>query len=713
MPRILFAPTLAASLLALALGSLSARAAGPERYVVAAGQEAILERMLTPRTGALAAGWELVGITASAGEVAARYRGRDGRPDVSATLRHASATETPALRSVHFGIGCVPEGSEACLELVEQIRAGEDGFVWKRLRQTPPPRTGDEGEGPSVARPPHPGPRFDPHPSPALIAERAAAWVALLLLALFALSLPFLVRATTRLLAGDGRREAPWVAGLTVAGLAVRLVAPHRLVMVFMGYPLLHDAVRLAPLPKYGSAVPALHHVVFQVLPLDYTSVLLVHSVLGALTIPLAAALLRRTVRIPGAAAVAAGLLAFLPLFVKDHNSESYLVAAVFWLFAGLALLHDALDRDDRLGLVAAAVSLSLAAAARPLMYILVPAAALGSVAGAYGHFRPLRRQWGLCFGLVFVSGLLLLPNALHVLAATGEQVASGALPGWDRVSVLSMLGSVFTDNIVFLPAWVPTLIPLLAVSGVILAPRGRRRALGVLLALALLWWALYFLDMPPISRPRLQSPGILLTTLVASAGAVLVVQAAARRFGRRVTVPAALVLAVGVAAHAGLTVPALWARGNADEEADHFATAVAALPSESVLFVRLGEADAPRWGVHRAYPDHLPLTLQRRDTVLSIGDLLDLDLGPRGRRVFYYEGVRCFAAAREGGGASPLPAGRRHPLCEEMHRRFELRPVAAVATSVPNRYASDFPWYPSDRETLPVGLFELVRAEE
>ena len=169
-----------------------------------------------------------------------------------------------------------------------------------------------------------------------------------------------------------------------------------------------------------------------------------------------------------------------------------------------------------------------------------------------------------------------------------------------------------------------------------------------------------------------------------------------------------AALLAAGLAVHAALTVPALWARGNADEEADFFAEAIRALPPEPVLFVRLGEGDRPRWDVHRGYPDHLPLTRGRGDTVLSVTDFFDV---PRSeRRAFFYLGVRCYAASRELRLREDAPdlGGRLHPLCEEMRRRYRLTPVAGLARELPNHPDADFPWYPTDRATLPVGLYEI-----
>jgi hypothetical protein len=708
---------LLALLLVLLLALPGARAAEPPpAWVIPGGQEPVLRALLTPSAAPLAGAFETVSIAAHEDHVAARYAARGGGDGFVLELWHPTAAAPGDERTERFALR-FPQGrpgADVQAALAAQVRAHEGAFLWKPRTPRPP---GADGSGDAERAPDPGGPPSGGAPSDAVgpppewhDAQRTAAArvIAFGLLALFALSLPLLGRAARDALVALSRAERLAVLGAAALGLVVRLAAPHRLVKVFFGYEEVDAALDLVRLPKYGSSVPALHHVALLAGPADYDTVLVLHSVLGALSVPLFALWLRRLAAPRGAVGVAAFALALLPLFVKDHNSESYLVPALFWLSAGLLLLLDAAD-GRRLAWPAAAVALGLAILARPLVHVFAPALVVVTLTGAglpAGALRAgLRRAWPFALALA----ALLVPNALHVLAAARLQAAEGSLPGLaggDGLRLLTLPGRLVTENVAFDPAFVPTAVPALALAAAVLA-RGRlRRNLLLLLGVAVAWWAASFVDLPAVSRPRLQAPGVLLVTLAAAVGAVLLIDRVRARGRRAAARSLAVALAAAAAASAAFTIPALWARGNADEEARAFAAAVAHLPPEPVVFVRLGPGDEPRWAVHRAGPERLLLEVQRGDTVLGIGEYLDAD--PADRPVYAWLGVRCHAASREGRAASPLPPGRAHPLCE----RLRSRPHTVVfEREVPNHPAADFPWYPEDRPTLPVALIRLAPA--
>lgn len=705
---------LACSLLLLTCASATAAEGDtPARHVIPGGQETVLRRLLTPAEAPLAGAWTLDGIEAREDRVLAHYAGADGAR-FTVELHHGSQASPADRRTERFAVRFPPPGAPEPVRdaLERQLRAHEGGFLWKRAG--PPVAAGGPAPPGSAAVAPGTGaapPDGPPAPRGDWRDPRLGALVrpiALGLLLVFALCLPVLVGAVRSALQALGRRERVAVLAAAGAGLVVRLLAPHQFVKVFMGYGQVNAAWDFERLPRYGSSVPALHHVALRLGPADYDTVLYLHSLLGAATVLLLPLWFRRLGAPRGSAAVGAALLALLPLFVKDHNSESYLVPSLFWLSAGLVLITAA-AHGRRAAWPAAAVALALACLARPFNHLFVPALVVLTFLAGDLPRGALRRDLRWALPSALGAALLIVPNLLHVVAAARHFAAAGALPGlssgagagadWAGLPV-----KLVTENAAFDPALVPTVVPALALVALLLA-RGRlRRTFLGLAGVAVVWWAVFFVDLPPISRPRLQAPGLAGLALLAGAGAVLAVErvrargraAAARWLG------AALGLVTAVSA--AFTIPALWARGNADEEADAFAAALGPLPPEPVVFVRLGEGDEPRWQVHRAWPDRLPLTVVRGDTVLGIADFLAS--GPVDRPVYVYLGVRCHAASREGRRGSPLPAGRAHPLCERV-RALPLVPV--FERNVPNHPSADFPWYPEDRPTLPVGLYRLA----
>lgn len=699
------------------------------RYVIPRGNEAILIRMIGEDNPELIVAWSVDGIAVSAQQVKARLVGKSEYPDLRVTLRHLSAepAEPTSGRGERFETerfsvtieslsGHLPSRARVVIEA--GVRAHENLFVWKRV--TDPTRSEDRGE-PAAARV-EDGRGFTRW----FVVARAVGFA---LLVLFGAALPLLGWVAWRRWRSLGRGERRAVLWAGLVGLVLRLLWPNRMVMVFMGYPLIDQAYTLDALPKYGAAVPTLHHVILRLFGADYGVVLWAHSFLGALTVPLAALFLRGLGAGRGAAAAAAWCLAVLPFFLRDHSSESYLVPAMFWLMAGLVALQSALRRPAWSGatvavFAAALVSLALALTSRPFNYLIVPL--LGGLT-VWATGRALRASgarlqvvpwpaWGVLVGLL----LAVMPNLLHVLTFGREQVAAGALPGLTGAFGAGGLGrlmqTAWSGHLAFDVRHIPPVVPLLAVLAPFVAPRGRRLTMVALLFIAGLWWTLVGIDLPAVSRPRLQSPGILLMVLAAAASAAWVIAWLDRRAGRPLAVSVGALLSAVVVVWGGVTLQSSLVRGPSDEEADFFTRAVLELPARPVRFVRLGETDLPRGHVHRAYPEGLPLKHRRGDSVWDVRSYLEVDAESREALVrgddlaYYYQGVRCYARCQYDSEASVVWPGGLHPLCAAM-RPYIVETV--LEERVPNRFEVEFPWYPTDLDTLEVGLYRVAPHRE
>lgn len=519
--------------------------------------------------------------------------------------------------------------------------------------------------------------------------DRLQVAIAAGLLVLALLALPWLVWPRVRgalATRSPAERRATW--GLLALGALIRLVSPHHLVMVFMGYQLTQQVIDFQAVPKYGAGSFVLYHAAIQLLGETHLSLVAVNATLGALTLPVLCALLARFRPAPRAVAIAAALLALAPVFVRDHLSESNLVPIALWLACALLLLDAWLCQGRQWDLLGAAIFAALALISRPEMMVVTPAALLLSTWAR----RPPRARWlGVALALAAVAALA-GPHLLHVLESYASQREAGALPaiGWEDLPAAAV--RVFTWDLVFRPLWFPIGVTLLALAALWRSRPSRTTTRGVLAVwlLALLWVGATTPDLPEPSIPRLHAPAASLVTLVGAAA----LAAAFGRLPRGARVTLAALVGLSTLPSAGL-----FAATNETQEEDFLAEAYARLPADACL-VRFGYGDPPPAGkVHRHYPDYLAAGPEARVYgVRAWRTRSDPDGCPGG--AWYLQSLRCYAAYRR---TPETPAMLE--ACRQMRESATLHPVLEL--KLPNLGDNVFAYWP-DLPVFEVGLYRL-----
>ncbi|RMG19960.1 MAG: hypothetical protein D6729_03935, partial [Deltaproteobacteria bacterium] len=380
----------------------------------------------------------------------------------------------------------------------------------------------------------------------------------------------------------------------TVGGALLRLWVPHRLVMIFMGYRAAAEVAQFTTVPKYGAGAFVLHRAAFELFGPSHDVIIATHTALGILSIPLAALLLRGLGAEVKSAGFGALFFAFLPIFVKDHRSESILVPAVFLLLGGSLLWLRSLQERRFRWVFAALPFFVLGAITRPELSVVALAlpVALAWMIGAPVHRHPWgpRSPWVL--GAAALLGVLLAtPHLVHLARAVRQQVDAGALPALTPSLAYKTFTGLVWRNAVTRFETFPVPLTAAALAELFLARGSARRRAGGLLLLGTLWIALYYMDLPRPSIPRLHAPGALLFALAAACaiGRWLAPIRPSKRSG------AAAALAVAGLVLASLpSALHLWAPTNEDTEEALVHQAVDALPSHPVCFVRIGDRDPP-----------------------------------------------------------------------------------------------------------------------
>ncbi len=512
---------------------------------------------------------------------------------------------------------------------------------------------------------------------------------------------------------GAVERRATLIAA--IAGIAVRCLAPVRLVMIYKGYALTTAAADLDSVPRYGAGALVLHRAVLGTFGVDHLNLIALHTVLGVLGMVALVALLARFKPRPGAVAAAAWLLALTPLLIKDHRTESLLVVSCAALWPACLLWDAWLVTRRRWDLVGAVALLALAAMTRPELLAVVPILA-GALVGVRG--RPvIVRDRLLLLVAVGVFGLLVLPHALHIVAATQEQAASGALPAMEADLLQRMARGGVLYGAIFEPTLFPVAATALAVLALLLRPPdgGLDRRLAVaLMVIAWLWMVVVRVDMPETSIPRLHAPAAALTCLAAGIGA-----AALLHQPKWIGPPAMRwrpwLLAIGLLATAAPTVTPLWQTTNEDEEEQFLRQVFDRLPAESVCLLRLDADDAPPPGkVHRDFPDYLAVPPMRNNRLWGLRAWRDAGQPSCPGGVYLVHGMRCYARAdgqRADGGpkkrddTGPIEACAE-TLADNSLRGARWQPV--FEHHAPNHGDNEFGYYPDD-PTFKLGLYQLV----
>jgi 4-amino-4-deoxy-L-arabinose transferase-like glycosyltransferase len=440
-----------------------------------------------------------------------------------------------------------------------------------------------------------------------------------------------------------------------------------------------------------------LYHALFALFQPDHRVLFWCNSVLGVLALPLAAAFAARLLDDRRAGAVAALLLALVPVFVKHDNSDANNVPATLWLLGALVLWEEYLATGRRAPLVAAVPLFAFAAVARPEMPLLVPLLAALATLG----LKPPRARFRDPLLVVAVASvaLLVVPHALHVLRSIDVARARGALPNLRLAQIVDALffGVRKRKYLLLQPDLYPVALLPAALYGLVeRGPRLRPRlALGAMAAVALVT---YELDLCRANLPRVHALGAALFTALAAAGLVRVWETDKRPLSRAL-------VAAAVALSAAWTVRALWAPTNEQAEEEFLRAAIARLPSEPYTLVRYAPED-PEPGplpTHRFFPDYLVRPPCGSGRVASIGEWTaapDFD-----RPAYAYWGTRCYARMRDA-GTRPPHGDDLQPACAALAARFRLEPV--VERIVPNRGDVWLEYY-GDSPTLRLGLYRLL----
>ena len=541
------------------------------------------------------------------------------------------------------------------------------------------------------------------------------------------LAAPIALYFLARLMVGEfkswSRNEVWGMAALTVAALGARLIAPAALVKVGMVFPLLESSISLESLPRYGAAGPVLYNLLFLVFPIHTSTILWFHCLAGSATVLLATVLARRLFG-PGLAPFLGGLfIALTPVFVRDANSESLLVPAVFLLFAGALLLDDGLSNRRIAPGAAAALFFVLAGAFRPELVLVALAF------GAWVFWAAPGRQagsWRYALLVLAAAAAGLLMQVAWVVTAAGSEFTRGNLQA-HRLDPIRIVQELWSMDLLTRPLLFPLSTVLLAGAGLVGAwfDRPRRPAVWGAAGLALVWLVTTYIDINEESILRLHVPAGLLLSLVAGYGAATLTAWKPSPLPPRAAAGAVVLLFL---LSAGIGIPRVFFKTNSQVDARAFEQAMAQLPQGPVRLVRLGPEDEPTHAlsktslkealhtrlayapVHRFYPDYLLRKPLRDDQLGPVGGIRDIHI--EGLHSYFYLSAQCYAYLDAGGQSewsvvadSYVPM---HPACRWALQNYAARPV--WLTNQPNygEFAAPFKWYPDSLKSMTLGLFEI-----
>ena len=493
------------------------------------------------------------------------------------------------------------------------------------------------------------------------------------------------------------RREQRLFAILLLAALALRLLTPGTFVEVFTGYGLIGDVMVGAPPPKYGAGHAALLAPLFALVGPDDRTVFLLHEVLGTATIALVALWAGAWLAGTGTTTAILAVLASLPLLVRHHGSEAATVAATFPFVCGVFLAWHARRQGlvrDHLG---AAIALACAAHVRPEF---VPASV--AVLWAFDHWPEPDRAAQPRFGrgaAWTLWGLLVAPQVLHLAQALQAGLDRGDLPTTRGLFVLKLPIMLVTHNLALWPHAFPLAVTLAGLWVLWRERPGRTTIQGRFLR----WFAVVALaqvapaltDAVVVSLPRLEAPALLLWAALATG-------LAWQRWGNRLDPKRLVLVASLVLLSEAATLPWLYARDNADEEALLWDRAALVLAGQRGTLHVLGYDDPGADKVSRHTPFWRFGPPHGHIRVRPLRELPPAD-APDGEPRWILLNQRCFARQREP-GTSP-PASFEHEACRLARQRPDLTPVLEL--QAPNRGDVHFPWWPA-QATLPVGLYRL-----
>ncbi len=487
--------------------------------------------------------------------------------------------------------------------------------------------------------------------------------------------------------------------GLASLWVALHVLLPDRMVMVYTGYDLTARLLEESGLPRYGAGAVWLYRPMFRLLGADHHSVQVANRVFGVLALVPAAVLahvLLRGHRLGVAAAIA--LMVLCPVVWRDHVSEGILAGTSLLVLLALAALALGLEPEE--GREApttggahtgwcwyAAVVAAAAACCRPEAG---PALAVGGL----GLASSARR---LPLGPAIVWGLAVLPHVAWLVGAVETQVATEGIVAPSEALAVRLPRVLLADNLFLEGRWLSPALLVWLGAGVALrrsedAARGRGWAIGLLMA-ALIWIAASAVDLPLVSIPRVHLPALLLSLPVAGAG----VAALARRpVGRWVNAAVGLAILVGAVA----SYAPLFETSNADEEELLLRQAAASLPPGEGCFATVGFDDPPPPGHTQR---HVPRYLFGGSAVVGLERLGEVWPTCGGQGVVLL-GTRCYMAFRQPGEAPPRAPGELE-VCRRFREQWELEALTEV--EIPNQRTLTFEMYPG-APTLALGVYRV-----
>ena len=653
-----------------------------QEFRIEPSQGALLGGWLGHPDGGLPNGW-----TWSAGEIRTdfavfTYRHAATATDVRVELHQRDTLANPAARTERFALRAIPSAPASQRPLLDtlaaSLRAHESAWHWLEAERHPTPMW--------LRR--------------VLHLQLSATWFLFAQMPLW-LALAWWTSARTIRALPRGARHN--VLAAIAAGALLRLVlAPHRLVSLYVGYQLTAQAIALHPLPRYGAASALLHHLVLMAAR-DHRAILWTHSLLGAAVVPLvaamAAAAFDRAHDRPHVSAGAAWIWALLPPVVAHDNSEANSLPLILWMAAGLVLLFDAITTRNTLRLTGAAALLGLAMLGRPEFVVLVPAGALVFAGFGIAARRTIGdpRRWLALSAIPLTLAIVALcvPHIAHVGESAAVLGRFGSLP----------LGRAPTDTPIGLidPKLYPLAFALFALIGAVIPPRARVAGVA-LLALAGLDVLLTRVDLDRANILRIQVPGALFAAVVAGAGVERFVMLLAPHRRRL-----ALAGVVGLwAITAVKSARTSWRATNEDLEESFIRTARAALPSSGGFdLVRLGYGDLERSmgssPAHLHFPDYLFASPS-----VEVTDIADWERAPRvaDRPAYFYLGVRCYTPEWPW---AEQARGAMRPSCARFRDAHRLVPVVErTVIGLGDPFHTQY--YPPTPTAMRLGLYRIER---
>jgi|GEM_PF-6033005 len=517
---------------------------------------------------------------------------------------------------------------------------------------------------------------------------------------LFVLRSGYSIRTVFRLW---GLRILLAVMGFSLLALLAGFIAPQRMVMYFSGYGIINDAAALY-IGKYGAGAPLLYHALFKIFPGSTESFIRFNLVLGIMTIPAAAFWLSTRLKDGRAAVVAAAIFALHPMFIKDRNSESILVACLFFFFWGHLFFDAWLAERKRLDGLAAFFSFASALFTRPEFVVFIP---LSILLLPKNNAQLARR----CCGFPAVSAWVILTIihlawiALFALAEWQWQPDAVWMPiQRNIVAVLIGTGLFFTHlNLFVLPHFTPLVLPLAAIAAFILTDKTERRTLLSLLLMGIALFSFYFLDQPGPSRPRLQMPAQYFFCFISVAGLQSLYEyAKSVRFMSKktfATVAVILLLASFMLPHFYI-----WRTDNTVAEDAALMEIPTVLPhaEKSVLVVFRGE-DKKEAGIFYNYPEY---ELRRNGEVDLYGTSRYIQTYKTVKTpAYFYLGMRCYVRLAWMHTRDNTKADYMNDECRRMLDKFKMDPLKTWRVDNVN---DGFGLYPQT-DKIEIGLYRIT----